>query len=107
MDYIAAFMNSIYLPIVLIIAVLCYGVYLIVTKNVNSVVRNSKDKTFKNPDKCAMNAGYLMFLLAGECILMMAIEVFLGSLAATIAFLVMFFVFGFLWRKNIRDNGPM
>ncbi len=107
MDLIAKFVNSIYMPITLIVLAVGYGVYLIVTKNVSSISRNSKGKVFKDPDRCAVNSGYLMFLLAGGCIVMMIIEAFLGTLPGTIVFLIIFGVFGFLWKKNLNENGPM
>ncbi len=100
--------NSIWLPIILGVLCVGYGVYLAITGDPAAIRRKEKNPILKNKERYVNNAMWLFFFMALGCLIMVLIIQFLkDDIAATIESISWFIVFAILWKRNEDKNGAL
>lgn len=108
MSDVYSLINSIWLPIILGVLCVCYGVYLAITGDPAAIRRKEKNPILKNKERYVKNAMWLFFFMALGCLIMVLIIQFLkDDIAATIESISWFIVFAILWKRNEDKNGAL
>lgn len=108
MNDIYSIINSIWLPIILGVLCMGYGIYLAVTGDPTAIRRKDKNPLLKDKDCYVKNAMWLFFFMALGCFIMVLIIQFLNNdTAATIESITWFIVFAILWKRNEDKNGAL
>lgn len=93
-------MTSVWIPVILGVVCLVYGLYMIITKDPSKIRKKDDNRLLRDDKKYAEVGGYLMIFMAIGCLVMVIIiKVFQNETAATIESFAWFIVFGILWKK--------
>ena len=101
-------LNSIWIPVGFGVALLVYGIYMLITKDPSKIRKRGDVSPLIDPEKYAYNAGILFIYMSVGCFVMALIIKFIQSdTIVTIQSLTWFLIFAILWKRMLDKYGPV